>query len=319
MKLNECDVQALSSEKNLNIEYWLALIHAPRLSPINLNRLLNYFGTPRNLFEADSWEWRNLTNELRGYLRNPDWLAVEKDMQWWAANPEHHLLTLHHANYPRLLREIYDPPLLLFVQGDCTILSNQQLAMVGTRHSSDEGKETARIFAEVLSNQGFTITSGMASGIESASHWGALAGTGKTIAVGGWGLATKSPIQYNALTHKMAESPNQYNALAHKIAETGALISEFPPDTPARREHFLRRSRIVSGLSLGTLVIDVPKYSNALDTVRFALEQGREVFAIPGSIHNPLVKGCNQLIKDGAKLVENVNDILEELQIYIKK
>ncbi len=305
MKLNKFDVQALSTEKNLNIEYWLALIHAPRLSPINLNRLLNYFGTPRNLFEADSWEWRNLTEELRGYLRNPDWLAVEKDMQWWAASPAHHLLTLHHANYPRLLREIYDPPLLLFVRGDCTMLSNQQLAMVGTRRSSDEGKKTARGFAEVLSYQGFTITSGMASGIESASHWGALRGTGKTIAVAGWGLAIQSPIQYNAL--------------AHKIAETGALISEFPPDTPAKRENFLRRSRIVSGLSLGTLVIDVPKYSNALDTVRFALEQGREVFAIPGSIHNPLVKGCNQLIKDGAKLVENVNDILEELQIYIKK
>jgi len=283
-------------------EYWLALARAPYALPINLLHLLNHFGNPRHIFEAEPWTWHalRLKSELIRYLKNPNWYAVENDMRWLAQSGNY-LLTLYHPNYPPLLREIYDPPPVLFVQGDYLLLQTLQLAILGTRHASREGITTARKFAKYLSHQGFTITSGMALGIEAASHWGALAGTGKTIAVAAWGLDRIYPPQH----------------LAHKILETGALVSEFPPDTAAKPKHFPLRSRIVSGLSLGTLIIDVPIRSAALHTVRFAMEQGREVFAVPGSIHNPLVKGCHQLIKQGAKLVENAEDILKELQIYM--
>jgi len=285
-------------------EYWLALARAPCVLPVNLLHLLNHFGSPRNVFEAGPWAWHalRLKSDLIKYLKYPNWYAVENDMRWLAQSGNH-LLTLHHPNYPPLLREIYDPPLVLFVQGNYVLLQSLQLAMLGTRNASREGFETAREFAKYLSHQGFTITSGMALGIEGASHWGALAGTGKTIAVGGWGLDRIYP--------------PQHHDLAKKIVETGALVSEFPPDTAVKRDHFPLRSRIVSGLSLGTLVIDVPVRSTALHTVRFAMEQGREVFAVPGSIHNPLVKGCHQLIKEGAKLVESAEDIIKELQIYM--
>lgn len=289
--------------QNTNEEYWLALARTPGVRPINFIPALNYFGSPRNLFEASYGEWRTFwgRGDLLNYLKNPNWYAVENDMQW-LAQKNNHLLTLYHPNYPPLLREIYAPPPLLFVQGNYAILNSLQLAMVGTRHSSREGEKIAQAFAKYLSEQGFTITSGMAQGIEGASHWGAIASTGKTIAILGRGLEQIYP--------------PKHTALADKIVETGALVSELPPNTPVKREHFRHRSRIVSGLSLGTLVIEAPERSSALYTARFALEQGREVFAIPGSIHNPLVKGCHQLIKEGAKLVETIDDILEELQIY---
>ncbi len=293
----------MSLAQNLDEEYWLALARAPRIGPVNFVRLINHFGSPRGVFEAERWEWRalNMKADLLNYLQKPNWHAVENDMRW-LAQPGNQLLTLSHPNYPPFLREIYDPPPILFVQGNGVLLGHFQLAMVGTRRSSREGEWTARMFAEYLSHQGLIITSGLALGIEGASHWGALVSTGKTIAVAGWGLDQIYPAQHSALTHK--------------ILETGVLISEFPPGTPVKREHFPLRSRIVSGLSLGTLLVEAPEGSTALYTARFALEQGREVFAIPGSIHNPLTKGCHHLIKEGAKLVETVEDILEELQIY---
>jgi DNA processing protein len=291
---------------NTSEKYWLALVHAPNLRPALFIQLLNHFGSPRDIFEAGYWEWRtiNLKKDLLKYLQKPNWLAVENDIRWLAQSGNH-LLTLEHPDYPPFLREIHQPPLLLFVQGDYTLLKSKQLAIVGTRRASDEGKKTAIEFAQYLSHYGFTITSGLAQGIEGASHWGALAVGGKTIAVAGRGLDQIYP--------------KEQHTLAHLIRETGALVSEFPPGIPTqvKREHFLRCSRIVSGLSLGTLIIDAPKYSNSLNTAYFALEQGREVFAIPGSIHNPLVKGCHKLIKQGAKLVETTEDILKELQIYL--
>ena len=284
-------------------EYWLALARAPGVGPVNFARLTKHFGNPRNLFEAGLAEWQafNIKGTLLDYLQAPNWQAVEKDMQW-LAQPGNHLLTLHHPDYPPLLREIHSAPPILFVRGDCTLLSSKQLAIVGTRHPSREGEQTAREFAEHLSHQGITITSGMALGIDGASHWGALAGTGKTIAVAGTGLDRVYP--------------SQHRELAHKIIETGALISEFSLGTTVRREHFPLRSRIISGLSLGTLVVEAPERSGARYAARHAAKQGREIFAIPGSIHNPLAKGCHQLIKDGAKLVETAADILEELKIY---
>ncbi len=284
-------------------EYWLALARAPRLKPINFLHLLNHFGSPRAIFEASSAERQvlKLSPYLTNYLQNPNWYLVEKDIQW-LTQQSHHLLTLYDPNYPQILREIYDPPPLLFVKGDYSLLSSRQLAIVGTRRSTNEGKQIAWEFANALSHQGFSITSGMALGIDGASHWGALAATGKTIAVLGQGLDKIYPPQ-----HQM---------LAKKIVQTGVLVSEFTPDTPIKREHFLRRNRIISGLSLGTLLIETPERSGALSTARCAIEQGREVFAVPGSIQNPLTKGCHQLIKDGAKLVEKLEDIIEELPSY---
>ncbi len=289
--------------QDLGEEYWLALIRAPYMGPINFKQLINHFGNPRNVFEAGLLEWQalNISGKLLNYLRNPNWYAVEKDLHW-LTQPNRYLLTLSHPNYPPLLREIYDPPPLLFVYGDYTILESAQLAIVGTRYPSREGEKTAQEFAKNLVQQGFIITGGMAFGIEAACHWGALAGEGKNIAVSGCGLAQIYP--------------TQHRYLAHKIIERGALISEFPPDTPVRRNHFLQRNRIISGLSLGTLFIEIPKYSSAFQMVHCATEQGREVFVVPGSIHNPLVKGCHRLIKEGAKLVETATDISEYLQSY---
>ncbi|MEN8219230.1 MAG: DNA-processing protein DprA [Pseudomonadota bacterium] len=291
------------SQKYPEEEYWLALARAPGVGPVNFARLLEHFGNPCSVFEAGLSEWQafNIKGALLNYLQDPNWQAVEKDIQW-LAQPGNHLLTLHHPDYPPLLRQIHSAPPILFVCGDCTLLSSKQLAIVGTRHPSPEGEKTAREFAEYLSHQGITITSGMALGIDGASHWGALAGTGKTIAVAGTGLDRVYP--------------SQHRELAHKIIETGALISEFSLGTAVRREHFPLRSRIISGLSLGTLVVEAPERSGARYAARDAIKQGREIFAVPGSIHNPLVKGCHQLIKEGAKLVETAADILEELKIY---
>ncbi len=291
------------SIQRIEEEYWLALRRAPGVGAVKFMRLITHFGNPRNVFEASQSEWNalKLNEKLCNYLQAPDWYAVEKELKW-LAQPNNHLLTFIHPDYPPLLREIADPPPILFVHGDNTLLSSQQIAIVGTRKPTNEGVQTAREFAEYLSHQGITITSGMALGIDGASHWGALAASGKTIAVAGTGLDRIYP--------------SQHRELAYKIGETGALVSEWPLNVTIRRSHFPIRSRVVSGLCLGTLVIEAPERSGALYAAQHTIKQGRELFAIPGSIHNPLVKGCHQLIKKGAKLVESAADILEELQIH---
>ncbi len=197
------------------------------------------------------------------------------------------------------MREIPDPPPLLFVHGDPEVLRTPQLAMVGSRNPSMPGGETARDFAYHLAASGLSITSGLAIGIDGASHSGALDAGGITIAVTGTGLDRVYPASQHDL--------------AHRIAEHGALVSEFPPQTQVRPGNFPRRNRIISGLCLGTLVVEAAHKSGSLITARLASEQGREVFAIPGSIHNPLARGCHRLIRQGAKLVETSGDILEEL------
>ncbi|MDM8563609.1 DNA-processing protein DprA, partial [Candidatus Marithioploca araucensis] len=268
------------SIQRIEEEYWLALMRAPNVGSVKFMRLITHFGNPRNVFEASQSEWKalKLNEKLCNYLQAPDWYAVEKELKW-LAQPENHLLTFVHPDYPPLLREIADPPPILFVRGDNTLLSSQQIAIVGTRKPTNEGLRTAREFAEYLSHQGLTITSGMALGIDGASHWGALAGSGKTIAVAGTGLDRIYP--------------SQHRELAYKIVETGALVSEWSLDVAIRRSHFPIRSRIVSGLCLGTLVIEAPERSGALYAAQHTIKQGRELFAIPGSIHNPLVKGCH--------------------------
>ncbi len=291
--------------QNEELRYWLALLHAPGVGSVTFNRLLLKAGGPEHLFNVpvsrlDDW---GIKDTLKGYMRNPDWDAVEIDLHW-AEQPDNYLLHIQNPLYPAQLREIPDPPPILFVTGDPEVLSTPQLAMVGSRNPSASGKETAREFAYHLARAGITITSGLAIGIDGICHSGALEAEGLTIAVTGTGLDRVYPASQHQLAHRIAK-------------QGGALVSEFPPGTEARPGNFPRRNRIISGLSLGTLVVEAAQKSGSLITARLASEQGREVFAIPGSIHNPLARGCHQLIRQGAKLVETAGDILEELAPHI--
>ncbi|HPF59237.1 MAG TPA: DNA-processing protein DprA [Candidatus Competibacteraceae bacterium] len=279
----------------------MALLRAPGIGPARFARLLEYFGSAAAVFAVGRAEWSRL--ELPGvaldYLSAPDWRRVETDLAW-LDQPDNHLLALADPRYPLLLRQIPYPPPLLFVHGDPDCLRMLQLAIVGTRNPTPPGRETAHRFAEHLAEAGMIITSGLALGIDTAAHEGALASSkGRTIAVMGTSLDRVYPAKNRDL--------------AHKIAERGALVSELPTGTPAAAGNFPQRNRLISGLTLGVLVVEAAARSGSLITARLALEQGREVFAIPGSIHNPLAKGCHALIREGAKLVEVATDILEEL------
>jgi DNA processing protein len=280
------------------LRYWLALLHAPGVGPVTLLRLLSRFETPRNLFEYCGRD-PAIAGKLEHYLANPDWEAVERDLEW-AANGGCEIITLADARYPERLHLIADPPPLLFVNGDVSLLGEMQLAMVGSRNPTVVGRETARDFARHLAGVGLIITSGLALGIDEASHTGAIEGGGKTIAVLGTGADRVYPARHRDLAHAIVEGG-------------GALVTEFSPGTPPVATNFPRRNRIISGLSLGTLVVEAALRSGSLITARLAAEQGREVFAIPGSIHHPLARGCHRLIREGAKLVESAADILEEL------
>jgi DNA processing protein len=242
---------------------------------------------------------RGLAAATLDYFKSPDWRAVEADGKW-ASEPGHLVLTLSDAGYPAPLKEISDPPPLLFVQGEPAWLSSSQLAVVGSRNPTPAGEQTAFAFSKALVEQGLCITSGLALGIDAAAHEGALEGGGATVAVAATGLDRVYP--------------RRHAALAEKIAQAGAIVSEFPLGTPPIAQNFPRRNRIISGLSLGTLVVEAALQSGSIISARHALEQGREVFAIPGSIHNPLARGCHALIRQGAKLVETVEDILEEIR-----
>ena len=218
----------------------------------------------------------------------------------WLDRPDAHLLTPADAGYPALLREIAGPPPQLFVRGNIEVLALPQLAIVGSRNATPAGAETAHDFASHLAARGFCITSGLAEGIDAAAHRGALQAGGRTIAVCGTG----PDIVY----------PRLHERLADDIIEGGgAIVSEFAPGTPVFRSNFPRRNRLISGLAVGTLVVEASARSGALITARHAMEQGREVFAIPGSIHNPVARGCHLLIRNGAKLVETATDIVDEL------
>ena len=226
--------------------------------------------------------------------------CLARDLAWLNEHPEVTLLTLDDTHYPGLLREIRRPPPLLFVLGDPACLSLPQVAIVGSRNPTPGGSDNAHQFARFLAGAGFTITSGLALGVDGAAHRGALAAQGKTIAVLGTGIDRVYPARHRQLAQDI-------------IAAGGALVSEFPLDTRSNASNFPQRNRIISGLSCGTLVVEAAVQSGSLITARLALEQNREVFAIPGSIHNPLARGCHKLIRDGAKLVETGQDIVEEL------
>ena len=281
------------------LRFWLALHRAPDIGAVAFNILLDEFSTPAALFERD-FPRHLLPPALRDYLAKPDWKGVERDLQWLQQSPQCHILTRDDPRYPRRLYEIpRNAPCVLFVRGPIEALMRHQIAIVGTRKPTPVGIQTARTLAQDLTASGINITSGLALGIDAASHRGALEAGGYTIAVAGTGLDRVYP--------------SRHHELAHQIAARGALVSEFVPGTPALPDHFPRRNRIISGLALGTLVVEAAPRSGSLITARTATEQGREVFAIPGSIHNPLARGCHALIRQGAKLVETAQDILEEL------
>jgi DNA processing protein len=279
---------------------WLVCLRCPALTAARLRQCLDHHWPPSRLVSATITELRQagIPAELGHSLRQADERRIEQDLVW-LAQPGHWLLTLEDAGYPLLLRSIADPPPALFVAGDPSLLNEPQVAIVGSRNPSPQGQRDSAAFARELARAGLIITSGMAGGIDACAHSGALAAHAPTLAVAGTG----PDIIY----------PKKNRDLAAKIIENGAIISEFPPGVTARPYHFPQRNRIISGLSLGVLVIEAALRSGSLITARLAADQGREVFALPGDRHNPLAKGCHRLIRQGAKLVEETRHILEEL------
>ena len=279
---------------------WLRLGLVTELTPSGFRKLLAALSTPEAICAADRATLaRSVSDDVAAAIaRGPDPERLDVALQW-LEDPANQVVTFADAAYPRLLLEITDPPPLLYVKGDPGLLDRASLAVVGSRNATQQGRVNAQAFSRELSEGGFNIISGLALGIDAAAHTGGLAAASSSIAVVGTGL----DIVY----------PARNRDLAHRLAEEGALVSEFALGTPALASNFPRRNRLISGLSRGCLVVEAALKSGSLITARYALEQGREVFAIPGSIHSPLSKGCHLLIKQGAKLAESSQDILEEL------
>lgn len=280
---------------------WLRLIRARGLRNAQALRLLQVFGSAEAVCAATASQWlAQGVERSKVQLPEVDDPLVLGDIAWLEASADRHLVHFDDARYPEALKAITTPPLALFVRGDAALLGQPQLAMVGARAATPQGLENARGFAAELSRRGLVITSGLAIGVDGAAHAGALDAKAPTIAVCGTGLDRVYPARHKALAQAILDGG-------------GALVSEFPPGTAALAQNFPSRNRLISGLSLGVLVVEASRDSGSLITARRASEQGREVFAIPGSIHNPLAKGCHQLIREGAKLVESVDDVLLEL------
>jgi len=281
---------------------WLTLTHAPSVAIKRIQKLLHYFHDIESICKASTkqLEMQQLTEIQIQHIKNPNqqWIQIALE---WMQYPHHHIIPFDDVRYPALLTEIAQPPAILYVNGEWEILSHPQIALVGSRNPSHTGLELSAEFAHALTKAGLIVTSGLALGVDAASHQGALNAGGKTIAILGSGLQQIYPARNRPL--------------AEKIIDHGCVVSEFPLTTTPVPENFPRRNRIISGLSLGTLVIEAAPKSGSLITAHFALEQGREVFAIPGSIRNPTAKGCLSLIQQGAKCVTCVEDILEELKL----
>lgn len=283
-----------------NIESWLELCLVKGVGDESIRRLLVAFGSPAAILSASEMALERIVRKSIGkhIKRGAEPARISAALNW-LKDPANSIVTLAESDYPAQLLNIQDPPPLLYFKGNRDLLTKPALAIVGSRNATPQGLSNAEAFAESASNAGFCIISGMALGIDAAAHAGGLRGSAASMAVVGTGL----DIVYPAKNHQ----------LAHKLAKNGALISELPLGTPAIGRNFPRRNRIISGMSQGCLVVEAALRSGSLITAKQALEQGREVMAIPGSIHSPLSKGCHLLIKEGAKLVENIQDILDEL------
>ena len=278
---------------------WLRLTLTPEIGGETQRKLLTAFGLPETVYAAGREAVRRVIGSRADLLFDfcPD-EAVDRSIAW-AETPGQHIVTLADTAYPPALLQIPDPPTLLYVRGRLEVLQSPTLGIVGSRNATPQGQRNAEDFARTLAAAGLTIASGLALGIDGAAHRGALAARGTTIAVIGTGADRVYPARHKEL--------------ALVIAEQGAIVSEFPLGTPVMPHHFPRRNRLIAGLSLGVLVVEAAPESGSLITARLATEQGREVFAIPGSIHSPLSRGCHRLLKQGAKLVECAADILDEL------
>ena len=287
-----------------NVAAWLALEAVPGLGPEALRELLNQFSGPEAILEAGTLQLaplvgQRLARAIAEAPRNAAGQQLVEATQAWLAQPDNHFIPRTDPRYPSQLLELSDAPAWLYVKGDPDWLARPMVAIVGSRNATQQGLRDASAFAQALSDAGLTVVSGLATGVDAAAHEGGLAGIGASVAVVGTGLDRVYPARNKAL--------------AHRLAAQGAIVSEFPLGTPPKTGHFPRRNRIISGLAMGVLVVEAALESGSLITARLAAEQGREVFALPGSIHSALSKGCHRLIKQGAKLVESAQDILEEL------
>ncbi|SAI67332.1 Smf protein [Bordetella ansorpii] len=294
------------SHSPAELSAWLRLSLEPGVGPATAYTLLAALGLPEQIYDHGAATLarhvpQNLAIQLAGSPSDEVLAQIERTLQW-VAEPGRHILTLSDPAYPQQLLNIADPPVLLYVTGDPTRLTGPSLAVVGARSATPGGEDNARAFARHLAGHGWCVISGLAQGIDAAAHEGALlageAGAG-TVAVMGTGIDRVYPASHRDL--------------AHRIAAHGALVSELPLGTPALKHHFPQRNRLVAGLARGVLVVEAAKQSGSLITARLAAEGGREVFAIPGSIHSPLSRGCHALIRQGAKLVETAQDITDEL------
>jgi len=282
---------------------WLQLSMAPGLNPAALRRLLAAFGLPEAVVSQSFAALAEATNEAtaKAVLAPPpaDFPAQLDAVRAWRESPGNALVTLDDPAYPPLLLTMPDPPPLLYVKGRIELLHARSVAVVGSRSATPQGIEDATRFARAFSDAGLAVVSGLASGVDGAAHRGALQGSGSTVAV----IGTGADLVY----------PSSHHALAHQIAAQGAIMSEWPLGTPARSANFPQRNRLIAGLVRGVLVVEAAMRSGSLITARFANEMGRDVFAIPGSIHASLARGCHRMIKQGAKLVETPEEVLEEL------
>ncbi len=285
-----------------NLFHWLALKRIPGLGPVGRVRLLRRFKTPERIFQADPLELETVEGlrktSLQALIHFQGREQVERELDQLEQKGIE-VLTLQDPRYPPLLAQIPDPPLFLYYQGNPSERDRASLAVVGSRMGTPYGLKITERLARGLAQSGLTVVSGLALGIDAAAHWGALSGGGRTVAVLGSGL----DVLY----------PKENAKLFHRLREVGMVCSEFPPGTLPERQNFPIRNRIISGMSLGVVVVEAGQSSGSLITARLALDQGREVFAVPGSIDSYKSTGTNQLIKQGAKLVEHVRDILEEI------
>lgn len=302
---------------------WLRLVLTPHVGPVTARHLLRSLGSPQAVWEAGPQVWSQLVSarEAASLAQVPPDLDAQcaATLAWLASAPAtpdgeagHHLLTLADPRYPARLLDVANPPLLLFAQGRLSLLQAPSVAVVGSRHPTAQGVDNARAFAQALSAAGLTVVSGLARGVDAAAHEGALAGAsaqsaghgpGSTIAVVGTGVDQVYP--------------KGHAPLLRRIAEHGLVLSEFVLGTGPLPSNFPKRNRLVAALSQGTLVVEAAVQSGSLITARLALEMGREVLAIPGSIHSPQSRGCHALIRQGAKLVETAQDVLEELHVHV--